>query len=144
MDFRLPNTCADVGLLSCHDANKNILQFVSGKTTFLNEEKQNSLSIIREHPTTLALPDILVPHFVVKYKSSASASDPLLANDIDHQLKSALVATLDQAILLGVDKSNYASYGALVNPKEGRVALYAMVQTRNQVCIILYCLLLIY
>ena len=144
MDFRLPNTCADVGLLSCHDANKNILQFVSGKTTFLNEEKQNSLSIIREHPTTLALPDILVPHFVVKYKSSASASDPLLANDIDRQLKSALAATLDQAILLGADRDTYASYGAMVSPKEGTVTLYAMVQTQNLVCTTLHCLLLLY
>ena len=144
MEFRLPNTCADAGLLSCLETNRDIFRITIGKGTFLNKETQDRLRIIRELSTTLSISDIMVPHFVVKYKSSASASDPLLANDIDRQLKSALVATLDQAILLGVDKSNYASYGALVNPKEGRVALYAMVQTRNQVCIILYCLLLIY
>ena len=114
------------------------------RRTFLNKETQDRLRIIRELSTTLSISDIMVPHFVVKYKPSGSLSDPLYANDIDHQLKSALAAMLDQAILLGIDNSDYASYGAMVDPKEGTLALYAMVQTKNQVCTILYLLLLKY
>ena len=140
MAFRLPMTYADVGLLSCHETDRNYLQTMFGKGTFLNEEMRDSLSILREPPTVVSSSDILVPHFVVKYRPS----DPLSVADTDRQLKSALAATLDQAILLAADRDTYASYGAMVSPKEGTVTLYAMVQTQNLVCTTLHCLLFLY
>ena len=88
------------------------------------------LRIIKD-PVSISSSVILVPHFSIKYTGRKIL--PIHIDDTECQLKRALASTLDQAIMMGIGRTDYASYGASVNPRTGTVNLYAMAQTKDPV-----------